>query len=168
MENSKRSIFKQKVYAKRYEVKLIEKTIPFFRVSGYYDYNYEYRIVESCSNFIEEKEIFICDLEMPLLEIGDKFYIEELNKLVTIKERYRTSKENVVYFIDDSLIENEQTSISKQEAEDQLIKTEELKNKFKELNEMIKKSIKEKDKEIETKDEIIAKYKNSFIGKFIK
>lgn len=168
MENSKRSIFKQKVYAKRYEVKFIEHKIPFFRVSGYYDYNYEYKIVESCSNLIEEKEIFICELEMPLLEVGDKFYIEELNKLVTIKERYRTSKENVVYFIDDSLVENEQTSISKQEAEDQFIKTEEFKNKFKELDEMIKKSIAEKDEIIVTKDEIIKKYKDSFLGKFIK
>ena len=152
MENSKRSIFKQKVYAKRYEVRLIK----YYTYSNC-GYNLEYRIAESTSDLIEEKEIFTCDLEMPLLEVGDKFYIEELKLLVTIKERYRTSKENVVYFIDNKFIEDEQTTASKQDAENLFIQRKENKSKLQELNEIIKE-----------KDEIIKKYNYSFLGNFIK
>jgi hypothetical protein len=62
---------------------------------------------------IEEIEVFTCNLEMPLLEIGENFYIEEKNLLVKIDSRCRTSKENVVYYIEPLSIEDEETRNSK-------------------------------------------------------
>lgn len=78
----KKSIFKQGkkkvVYKKKYESD----------GEPYLDYDYE---------IIDEQYTYECDLSMPLLNQGDKFYIEEDNKTVQVSEAIRTSKDNVFY-----------------------------------------------------------------------
>jgi N-acetylmuramoyl-L-alanine amidase CwlA len=81
MEEVKKSIFKlsekKKVYKKNY----------YKEGEPYVDYNY--------INVSEHN--FECDLTMPLLQSGDKFYIEEEDKTVQVAEAIRTSKGNVLY-----------------------------------------------------------------------
>ena len=107
MENKeiiKASMFRQKVFAKRYYCLVM--------CGNRWGYNKVSAInIQAAAeqNFLEDSEFFNCDLEMPLLEIGDHFFIEELNELVYIKSRYRTSSNKVVYYIDDKYIEDDKT-----------------------------------------------------------
>lgn len=103
----KTSIFYQTTYKKRYTLR-----IKLFRGFGYDD-SCEYLTPESMAdaeNLIDnEKEIFRCNIAMPLLKVGDKFFIEELSKFVRIREAYRTSKDNVCYKVEDEYIEDTET-----------------------------------------------------------
>lgn len=47
--------------------------------------------------FVEWKTIWEGDINMPLLERGEVFYIDELELKVAIKERMRTSSGNYIY-----------------------------------------------------------------------
>lgn len=105
---------------------------------------------------LEESEIFTCNLEMPMLEEKESFYIEELNLLVKIEEKYRTSKENVVYYIESELIDDEETEKSKLGIEEAIFRKEEMKSKILKLEE-----------KINTEQNRIKKFKTSFLGKFI-
>lgn len=150
----KRSIFKQQTYAKRY---------------GFSFYNrrrgelWGESKVECFKNeeMINEQEIFVCDLEMPLLEIDEKFYIEELNQLVTITQRWRTSKDSVIYYIEPELIEDKESKIQLDKIKEEIIIIE---SRSKEKDQTID-ELKEKFSSVMNKLAII---KNSFWGKFIK
>jgi len=136
----KKSIFKQKVKRKMYEY-----TVSFFQPKNdYKDYFIncfrkwkinEYVLDET----IKEENIYVLNLEMPLLEINEKFYIEELDLFVVIKERIRTSKENICYYIEDKLIEDEISLKSKKEVERKHAEFEIIKNDLKGLENDLKK-----------------------------
>ena len=117
MNEIKRSIFRQKVYAKRYELTKLD--IDRYGVfSGPYT---GYKIVKTHANEeIGENKLIEINISMPLLDVGDKFYIEEdgLNQLVTITGAYRTSKDAVVYYIEPELIEDDETIVSLKKCDD--------------------------------------------------
>ncbi|MGL5329899.1 MAG: hypothetical protein ACRDD7_11560 [Peptostreptococcaceae bacterium] len=95
MSKVKTSIFKQKVLPLTYK------------------YNGSYEIYETTdSGFgysepdpIDVREIYTCSIEMPLLNRGNKFYIEELDKYVVINQAIRTSGDNVLYIINETISE---------------------------------------------------------------
>lgn len=64
-----------------------------------------------------EQIIYICDLEIPLLEIGELFYIEEKDITVKIKERIRSSNNSVCYEVEPKIIEDEVTKQSLEKCE---------------------------------------------------
>lgn len=64
-----------------------------------------------------ENKIFECNLEMPILQKGDKFYIEELDKAFTIAKYIRTSQDNALYYVQDEIIEDEISLKFKADAE---------------------------------------------------
>ena len=115
-EIMKHSIFKQDIKAKRYRI---------VQDGGMYSYSngyYKKSIVTGFSSEVfETREIFNSNIEMPLLEIGDKFYIEELSKIVHIKDRIRTSKENVLYQIEDEIVEDGESADSLAKCEEMLL-----------------------------------------------
>ena len=153
----KNSIFKQEIFARRYD--LVERKI-FASTDEILFHRYSdavILVIEIPGEKLREEEIFKCTLEMPLLDVGEKFYIEEQSKLVEIKSRYRTSKENVVYYIEPITIKDIQTEISKQEAQFKLDRIKEKDQKIEELN-----------KELKEKKNIIEQYRNSFFGRFTK
>lgn len=144
MQNNKlvkTSVFKQEVHRKVYEL-----------YSGYetdmrsFIMHYHINDLVLKSEKISESEIFKCDLEMPLLNAGEEFYIEELDKTVKILKRVRTSKENVCYYVEPELIEDEETKRTKELAEQTKLNYEmhkdELDNYKRERNEL--KNFKEK------------------------
>lgn len=155
----KRSIFKQQIFAKRYKV--ARKEVLPFSYHSLCDTQLFYTVNESGSKLIKEDEIFVCDLEMPMLQIEEKFYIEEKEMLVTIKSRYRTSKENVVYYIESKLVEDEYTLISKTTEENKLMDVD---NRIEALSSSLSKAC----ADIERKNRIIKQYQNSFWSRFIK
>lgn len=105
----KTSIFYETIYAGRYVLK-----------SGVYnhalaDSNSETNLknlgvtMDTNSVVIDRKEIFRCDMPLPLLKIGEKFFIEEQSKLVTIIDKHRTSKDNMIYMVRGDVIEDEKS-----------------------------------------------------------
>jgi hypothetical protein len=121
----KKSIFKQEIYRKIYNFlsnTCENKYSLYGNYNSYININYEK---------IKEEEIFTLELEMPLLNEGEEFYIEELNKTVKILKRIRSSKENVCYYVEREIIEDEETIRTKERCEKIQEKYEENK-KFKE------------------------------------
>lgn len=117
MNEVKRSIFKQRVYAKRYEVVRIDSITRY--MCSYGDESYKIKTTHY-HEMIKEETLTEINITMPMLEIGSKFYIEEkdLNMLVEITGTYRTSKDAVVYYIEPILIEDEETATSLKKCED--------------------------------------------------
>lgn len=96
MDTTKLSIFKQRIFENLY-------------------------YVHSTNNkLIEEKEIYKYNIELPLLKVGEKFYIDELNLMLNIREVIRTSEGNVMYFIDDKYIDTDNSRKQKEVYENRI------------------------------------------------
>lgn len=93
------SIFKQKVY--RSEYILTQRRAPFH--TGF-PRDEIFSLEKGNLSLVCEKPLIELELEPPLLEVGENFYIEEEGRLVTIKSKVRSSKENVVYYIEDEVL----------------------------------------------------------------
>jgi len=102
----KKSVFVEAT--KKYDIR-------FAIVSSYHHYNFhrcttshklEYDVPEamqSCNAFK------VIDIPMPLLEVGDDFYLEDDNKIVRIEKVMRTSKDNVAYVVATNCIYDEES-----------------------------------------------------------
>jgi hypothetical protein len=145
----KKSIFKQPVHRKLYSFKEI--------------YNYDIfrtgteKGIFGETEFVKTNDIFTCELEMPMLEVGEEFYIEELNQTVKVTKRIRSSKENVCYYTEPETIEDEKTIESK-------LKAEELQK----LNILKEEEVRKLNDEIFYLKEFKTRVKKSFWFKFIK
>lgn len=66
---------------------------------------------------IEDKEIGNYDIEIPMLEIGDKFFLDDIKEQVVITDRMRNSNGSITYYVEDKVIETENTSKSYEECQ---------------------------------------------------
>lgn len=111
-----KSTFKQRRYAKRYEL----KAEPRFGIDKKYYYSGYYMGRNIDNYFIDEVEIWTCEVAMPMLCVGELFYIEELKMSVTVLERVRSSSGGVVYYINSEYIEDEETQKTYQRVQDEI------------------------------------------------
>lgn len=90
----KRSIFRQSTYKMRYEISLV--------IDQYCHDQERYVITKRLGpiDLVKSEVLYNCDLTMPLLKVGEKFYIEHLDRTVVIKEAIRTSKDGMLYEVD--------------------------------------------------------------------
>ncbi len=100
----KKSIFRQKTFAKRYGL-VVDETSEINNCIKTYKIN----CITNMDSPIEDKEIFTCNLSLPLLKSGERFYIEELGLLVIIESSYRTSSDAVCYYIEPKIVNDEIT-----------------------------------------------------------
>ena len=77
----------------------------------------EIRIFTNNENVIEEKVIGEYDIDSPPLDMGDEFYLCDIGKIVKIKKRVRNSDNSFTYYIEDELVETENTKISKEKCD---------------------------------------------------
>lgn len=77
----------------------------------------EIRIFTSNGNVIEEKVIGEYDIDSPPLDIGDEFYLCDIGKIIKIKKRVRNSDNSFTYYIEDELVETENTKMSKEKCD---------------------------------------------------
>ena len=68
-------------------------------------------------NVIEEKIIGEYDIDSPPLDIDDEFFLCNMGKLVKIKKRIRNSNNSFTYYVEDELVETENTKISKEKCD---------------------------------------------------
>jgi len=108
----KKSIFRQKTYARRYFL-AYEETISIFDKKRRRE-----AIRNSCQDIVSDDEIFVCDLGMPFLKSGEEFFIEEKNMRVTIESSCRSSSGSITYYIQSKYIDDEETKTSFKEIRD--------------------------------------------------
>lgn len=72
-----------------------------YALSYYYDIWDDKIEKRSIGKKIRTEIICQCNIALPLLHKDEKFYIEELDRIVEIKAVYRTSKDNVLYIVND-------------------------------------------------------------------
>lgn len=77
----------------------------------------EIRIFTNNENVIEEKVIGEYDIDSPPLDTGDEFYLCDIGKIVKIKKRVRNSDNSFTYYIEDELVETENTKMSKEKCD---------------------------------------------------
>ena len=53
-----------------------------------------------------------CDIEIPMLEIGEEFFLSDITKTVRIKSRMRSSDGSITYYVEDEFVETENTKSS--------------------------------------------------------
>ena len=85
------------------------------------------------------------DIDLPLLEVGDEFFLQDIQELVKIKSRTRSSDGSVVYYVEDEIIETENSKTSQEECDKKVAswwqnerKYLDLKNEFDEYKEKYK------------------------------
>ena len=119
-----KSIFRRKEFEKVYELGIKEwmqigdYSCVFTKGCSFIDPNK----VSSYSELTEisDKELGVYDVEMPLLEVGDEFFLHDVQELVKIKSRYRSSDGSITYYVEDKVVETENTQKSKETVEKQL------------------------------------------------
>lgn len=113
-----KSIFVQREVEKIYE-NYIEYNWMYNGRSGYSHLPKinEIRIFTNNENVIEEKVIGEYDIDSPPLDIGDEFYLCDIGKIIKIKKRVRNSDNSFTYYIEDELVETENTKISKEKCD---------------------------------------------------
>lgn len=96
MDTTKLSIFKQRVFENEYYANIINNKL------------------------LNEEEVYRCSILLPLLKCGEKFYIDELNLMLNIREVIRTSDGNVIYFIDNKYIDTDNSRKQKERVENKI------------------------------------------------
>lgn len=125
MADVMKSVFRQRELEKVYEI----------NDYGYYKYKYSgmydcYMNMTTNNNVISDKEIGVYDIEIPLLEVGDTFFLHDIQEVITIKSRMRSSDGSITYYAEDKLVETENTKLSKEKCLKTISNFEKFKEKF--------------------------------------
>jgi SMC interacting uncharacterized protein involved in chromosome segregation len=117
MSDVVRSVFRQRKVEKLYEL-----VVPY---NDRYEiiFHAQYETIGQTANFdnvIEDVEIGRYDIEIPLLEVGDKFFLHDISKVVEIKSRMHSSDGSIIYYVKDELVETENTKKSYDECREKI------------------------------------------------
>lgn len=142
MSDIVKSIFRRREIEKLYEL----------GIKNQYEYNFIFSKVDETlievaneDKVISDKEIGRYDIEIPMLEIGEEFFLHDIQELVKIKSRTRSSDGSITYYIDDKIIETDNTRKSYAECREKIEHWKYEKEKYKELEEKLKNLNKEFD-----------------------
>ena len=111
MSDTVKSIFRQREIEKLYRLEIVESAL-----LGYF-YN-STSAVQARGNeerVISDKEIGRYDIEIPMLEVGDEFFLHDIQEVVVIKSKMRSSDGSVTYYVKDKIVETENTKKSYEE-----------------------------------------------------
>ena len=125
-----KSIFRQKEIEKLYELK-VDSSYNY----GFYSYRASGRVIAvgNYENVISDKEIGKYDIEIPMLEIGDEFFLHDIQEVVVIKSKMRSSDGSITYYVEDKIIETENTKKSYEECTNKVEHWDYEKEKFEKL-----------------------------------
>ena len=88
-----KSIFRQREVEKLYQINMVERERYFYN-------EYEITVAQNFySEPLSDKVIGEYNVEIPLLEIGDNFFLHDIEQVVTIKSRMRSSDGSITYYI---------------------------------------------------------------------
>lgn len=122
MADKFKSIFRRKTFEKIYYVGITE----WVQTSSYSAFCTHGRTdkLASCRKNVEisDEEIGKYDIEIPLLEVGDEFFLHDIQEVVVIKSRLRSSDGSITYYVEDVTVETENTQKSKEIADEKVEK----------------------------------------------
>lgn len=132
MPRVRKSIFRRREVEKMYE--LVEDIVRKYVGSSEIMMQRHVTLsVDKNSNVLSDNIIGEYDVELPLLRSGDKFYLENIDEVVIIKDVVRSSNNSTLYILEDKLVETDRTISSKSEAEEKIRQFDELNNELIEL-----------------------------------
>lgn len=125
-----KSIFRQREIEKLYELK-VDSSYSY----GIYSYRSSSRVmaVGNDEKVISDKEIGRYDIEIPMLEVGDEFFLHDIQEVVVIKSKMRSSDGSITYYVEDKIIETENTKKSYEECNNKIEHWDYEKEKFEKL-----------------------------------
>ena len=121
-----KSVFRQREVEKLYEI----NGYHFYRMSFTYDCSARMDYNINYDNIISDKEIGVYDIEIPLLEVGDEFFLHDIQEVITIKNRMRSSDGSITYYAEDKLVDTENTKLSKEKCTQTICEFEKFQKEF--------------------------------------
>lgn len=157
MTETIKSIFRQKEIEKLYILKVdIDRHYSSYNTHETASLGF----IGDASNVITDKEIARYDVEIPMLNVGDEFFLHDLQIPIRIKSRMRSSDGSITYYAEDRIVETDNTQKSYNECTEKI----ERYNYEKEKYEKLEKEFDElKEEFAEYKKEY--RYKNRFFNK---
>ena len=107
MSDIVKSVFRQREIEKLYELR--------YYGSGYFssfsrtESNVNLTVIGNENNVISDKAIGTYDIDIPMLEIGDEFFLHDIQEVVKVKNKMRSSDGSITYYVEDKVIETENT-----------------------------------------------------------
>ena len=95
------------------------------------DYRYKYvHMYAVPGNILADREIARYEVEMPLLEKGEQFFLHDIQEEVIIKSRMRSSDGSITYYVEDMLVETENTIRTRTECQTAIMRFKALQEEF--------------------------------------
>ena len=85
------------------------------------------------NNVIADKVIGSYDIEIPMLEIGEEFFLHDVQEIVKITNRMRSSDGSITYYVEDKEVETENTKKTYDECVEKIAHYKYEKEKFEKL-----------------------------------
>ena len=63
--------------------------------------------LSSTGYVISDEKIGEYNINIPVLEIDEEFFLENIGQIVNIRKRLRSSDDSIIYYIDDKIVETE-------------------------------------------------------------
>lgn len=89
-------------------------------------------------NVLSDNQLTVHDVEAPLLEPGEHFFLHDLQKEIVIKSRLRSSDGTIIYYAEDEVVETENTKKSLEECKEEILRYKKLEKEFEEYKEKYK------------------------------
>lgn len=106
-----KSIFRQREVEKLYRLQVTE-----YHSDGYFSCSSRSVGFEANEKVIlSDKEIGRYDIEIPMLEVGDTFFLHDIQEVVVIKSKMRSSDGSITYYVEDKIVETKNTKMSYEE-----------------------------------------------------
>lgn len=116
MTDKIKSVFRQREVEGLYELGIEEYDYAFNRIVR------TPCITKNCKNVLSDTMIGTYDIDIPLLKAGDEFFLHNIEGAVTIKNVMRNSDGSTTYYIEDKIIETENTKKTKRECQEKIQK----------------------------------------------
>lgn len=151
MSETVRSVFRQRKYEELYYLAYNYRT----------SYHKEADILakKNTDTLLSDEVIGVYDIDIPMLDINDSFFLEDIQKAVRIRDRMRGSDGSTIYYVEDETVETENTKRSLAKCEENILSFKQKDIEYARLNEKFNNLNKEFEK---YKEEY--KYKNKYFN----
>lgn len=124
MKDAIKSVFRQREVEKIYGINRKSSWSSLINVDGMDILSIDKRV-------LSDKVIGTYNVEIPLLEVGEEFFLHDIEETVKIKNRMRSTDGSITYYVEDKILETENSRKSYQFCANKIAQAEEFK-KYKE------------------------------------
>ena len=105
MSDVVKSVFRQRTVEKIYGIKSIDYL-------SFYTDSKRIEISEADKIVLSDKVIGTYDIEIPMLEKGEEFFLHDIEKTVKVQKRMRSTDGSTTYYVEDEFVETENSKKS--------------------------------------------------------